>query len=276
VINAVTGFTDNQGSTSGAGTNQGRLLALIYFAMAALALFGVGRSTRVVELDLHTRPRARGITFVIAGTLFAAIAGGILTASAFSPRYAAVVFLPLIMLIALGTTTLLSPRLRVVVIALAVVAGLVSSFQNIDTQRTQAPKVAAVINAEARPGDIIAFCPDQLGPSVYRIVTRTSRYDMITFPRDTGPALVDWVDYEKAVHAGHPSAFARTLVHLAGTTHHVWLVWQPGYQTYGIKCEEIATALLQSPGFGAHNWVVNNPMEYYEPMNLTEYAPAGS
>jgi hypothetical protein len=273
VINAVTGFTDNQGSTSAAGSNQGRLLALLYFAMAALALFGVGRSERIVELDLHTRPRSRGLSFVVAGTLFA---GGILTASAFSPRYAAVVFLPLLLLIALGTTTLLSPRVRLVVVALAVAAGMVVSVQNVTTQRTQAPQVAAVINGHASAGDIVAFCPDQLGPSVYRVVARQSRYDMLTFPRRTGPAFVDWVDYEKTVHAASPAAFVTQLVHLAGSTHHIWLVWQPGYQTYGIKCETIATGLLQTPGFGGRNWVTNHPTKYYEPMNLTEYAPAGA
>ena len=47
-------------------------------------------------------------------------------------------------------------------------AGLVSSAQNVTTQRTQANAVAAAINTQAKPGDIIAFCPDQLGPSVYR------------------------------------------------------------------------------------------------------------
>jgi mannosyltransferase len=275
VINAVTGFTDNQGSTSGAGTNQGRLLALIYFAMAALALFGIGRSERIVELDVHTRPRARGISFVIAGTLFSAIAGGILSGSAFAPRYAAVVFLPLIVLIALGTTTLLNPRLRVLVVALAVVAGLVSSAQNIDTQRTQAPSVAAVINAQGRTGDIVAFCPDQLGPSVYRVVRHQSEYDMVTFPRGIGPEIVDWVDYEKAVHAGDPTTFAAKLVADAGKDHHIWLVWQPQYQTYGTKCEQLATALLQTPGIGGHDWVTNHPSRFYEPMNLVEYAPLG-
>jgi mannosyltransferase len=273
VINAVTGFTDNQGSTSGAGTNQGRLLALIYFAMAALALFGVGRSERVIELDVHTRPRARALSFVIAGTLFSAIAGGILSSSAFAPRYAAVVFLPLILIIGLGTTTLLNARLRVTVVALAVAAGLFSSFQNIDTQRTQAPKLSAVIDAQAKPGDIIAFCPDQLGPSVYRVVARPSQYDMVTFPRGTGPELVDWVDYAKVVHAASPTAFVSRLEAAAGSTHHIWLVWQPNYQTYGIKCEQIATMLLQTPGYGGKNWVTNHPSQYYEPMNLTEYAP---
>jgi hypothetical protein len=274
VINAVTGFTANQGSLSTAGTDQGRLLALLYFALFALALFGIGRSGRIIELDLHGRPRARGTSIAVVGTLFAAIAGGILTSSAFAPRYAAVVFLPLILLVALGTTTLLATRIRLAVVTVAVVAGLIGSVQNIDTQRTQAPKVAAVINAQAKPGDIVAFCPDQLGPSVYRVVDDQSRYKMVTFPRGIGPQFVDWVNYAKVVHAASANDFAAKLVAEAGTTHRIWLVWQPGYQTYGIKCQVLATTLL-SPQLtlGGHTWVTNNPGKYYEPMNLTEYAP---
>jgi hypothetical protein len=278
VINAVTGFADNQASTQQTGTNQGRLLAIIYFSMLALALFGVGKTDRVVELDLRTRPRARGTTFVVVGTLFAAIAGGILTSSAFSPRYAAVVFLPLLLLVALGSTTLLSPRVRLVVVALAAVAGLVSSAQNVTTQRTQANQVAAVINAQARPGDVIGFCPDQLGPAVYRQIENPSQYHMITFPRETGPAIVNWVDYSSAVSAGSPPAYADLLISRTGTGHHIWLAWMPGYQTYGIKCETIASDLLVAStraGGGGHNAVINHPKFYYEPMNLTEFMPTG-
>src|ERR1700728_3563379 len=208
VINALTGFTDNQGSTLQTGTNQGRLLAVIYFAMLALAVFGVGRSGRIIELDLRTRPRSRGMGFVVLGTLFAAIAGGILTSSAFSSRYAAVVFLPFLLLVALGTTTLLNPKARVIIVGLAVAAGLVSSAQNVTTQRTHAHAVAVAINAQAKPGDIIAFCPDQLGPSVYRQIRDPSQYNMLTFPRRTGPQIVDWVDYANAVNRGDPNAFA--------------------------------------------------------------------
>jgi mannosyltransferase len=279
VINALTGFTDNQGSTLQTGTNQGRLLAVIYFAMLALALFGIGRSGRIIELDLHTRPRARSLCFVVLGTLFAAIAGGILTASAFSSRYAAVVFLPFILLVALGTTTLLNPKVRVVVVGLAVVAGLVSSAQNVTTQRTQGNAVAAAINAQAKPGDVIAFCPDQLGPSVYRQIRDPSQYAMVTFPRRTGPQIVNWVNYADAVHAADPNAFATDVAGLAGTNHHVWLVWEPMYQTYGVKCETIATDLLEAAtknGGGGRNVVTSHPALYYEPMNLTEYASAGS
>jgi len=274
VINAVTGFTANQGSLSSAGTDQGRLLALLYIALFVLALFGIGRSRRVIELDLHAQPRARGTSIAVVGTLFAAIAGGILTSSAFSPRYAAVVFLPLILLVALGTVTLLDERIRLAVVTIAVIAGLIGSVQNIDTQRTQAPKVAAVINARAKPGDIVAYCPDQIGPAVYRVVSDPGHYKMVTFPRGTGPQFVDWVNYSKVVHAASATAFAAKLVAEAGTTHRIWLVWEQGYQTYGAKCQELASTLL-SPQFtqGGHTWVTNSPSTYYEPMNLTEYAP---
>jgi len=224
-------------------------------------------------LDLHTRPRSRGLTFVIVGTLFAAIAGGLLSSSAFSSRYASVVFLPLLLLVALGTTTLLSNRARIAVIAVAVVAGMVGSFQNITTQRTQAPSVAAVINTRAQAGDIIAFCPDQLGPDTWRVIDHPSRYNMTTFPRGIGPEFVDWVDYEKTVHAASVAGFVNRLVADAGTSHHIWLVWQPGYQTYGVKCSQIATSLLDNPHLGGHNWVTPRPLKYYEPMTLTEFAP---
>jgi mannosyltransferase len=275
VINALTGFTDNQGSTLQTGTNQGRLLAVIYFAMLALAVFGIGLTGRIIELDLRTRPRARGVGFVVLGTLFAAIAGGIITASAFSSRYAAVVFLPFLLLVALGTTTLLNPTARLVLVAAAVVAGLVSSAQNVTTQRTQATAVANAINAQAKPGDVIAFCPDQLGPSVYRQIRDPSQYDMTTFPRRTGPQIVDWVDYADAVHGANTASFSGYVLAKAGTGHHIWLVWQPGYQTYSVKCETIASELIAAAtkaGGGGRNIVTNHPALFYEPMNLTEYA----
>ena len=276
LTNAVTGFTANQGVLSTVASDQGRLLTLAYFALAALALFGVGRSPRLVELDLHTRPRGRGLTFVIVVTLTLAITGGLLSSSTFSSRYAAVVFLPLLLLVGVGSTTLLQPVVRSVVVTVAVVAGLVISYQNVDTQRTQATEVAAVINAQARPGDVIAFCPDQLGPSVARLITDPGRYDMVTFPRGTGPRIVDWADYERAVDRTDPTTFATRLLGRSGTTHTVWLVWEPGYQTYGLRCGFLATALQTAPGRTTTQPVTSDPVTYYEPMNLSEYAPTRS
>jgi hypothetical protein len=46
------------------------------------------------------------------------------------------------------------------------------------------------------------------------------------------------------------------------------------YQTYGIKCETIASDLVSnvtSAGGGARNVVTNHQALFYEPMNLTEF-----
>ena len=182
VLNAVTGFTDNQATLSAAGSNQGRLLALLYLLLAFLALFGAARDRWHIELDIRTRRPARAMSLVVVLTLVAAVTGGILDQSAFSPRYASVVFLPLLLVVAMGALTLLDAKVRTVVIAVAVIAGLALSVENIWTQRSQSTEVASVLRAQARPGDIVAYCPDQLGPSVYRL-TADAGYRQITFPR---------------------------------------------------------------------------------------------
>jgi len=272
VINAVTGFTNNQATLSLVGSNQGRLLALFYFALGSLALFGVARDRWHVEIDLRTRPPARGVTFVIVVTLAAAITGGIITRSAFSPRYASVVFVPLLILVAYGSRTMAAPRLRAAVVAVMVIAGLAAGVQNVWTQRTQAPQVAAVIAAHGSPGDIVAICPDQLGPSVYRL-TPANRYRMITYPRGTGPAFVDWVDYKAVAAKSDPQAFANRLAQMAGGTHRIWLVSSPNFQGFTLKCAQLQGFLGAQPGYTNRPWVSTDNYDYYEPMQLNEFEP---
>ena len=66
MVNAVTSF-------AGGATNQGRALALLYFALVGLGLFGVAKGTFHVELDLRTRPRGRALAVMLTGTLAAAV-----------------------------------------------------------------------------------------------------------------------------------------------------------------------------------------------------------
>ena len=271
---AVTGFTDNQGALSGAVTNQGQLLALVYFVLAALAIFGAARDRWHVRLDLRTQRPTRPLAFVVVGTLALAVTGGLVAKSAFSPRYASVVFIPLLLLVATGTRTLADARLRNIVLVVAAVAGLTQSVENVWTQRTEAPAVAQVLAAHGRAGDVVAFCPDQVGPDVYRLV-EPARYDLATFPRGTSPEFVDWINYTEVMHAGNPATFAAHLQVLSGGDHPIWLVWEPGYRELGTKCQqlELDTALADPPGWSAHQWVFSRPGHYYEPMELTEFAP---
>jgi 4-amino-4-deoxy-L-arabinose transferase-like glycosyltransferase len=275
IVSALTGFTDNQATLSAVGTNQGRLLAIIYLLFAFLGVFGVARDRWHIELDLHTRPKARAVGFVVFATLVLAVGGGLITKSGYSNRYASVIFIPFILLVVMGAMTLRDPRARVVLFAVAALAGLAVGAQNINTQRTQAPGVAAVLTAHARSGDVVAFCPDQLGPAVYRL-TSTSGYREITYPRSTGPAIIDWVDYKAAVQSHPTAAFVAELEATARTGHSIWLVYASGYQGYKLRCETIATELVGAPGYVSRNWISQNPAKYYEPMDLIEYTKSPS
>jgi hypothetical protein len=195
--------------------------------------------------------------------------------SAFQARYASVVFVPLVLLVALGLGTLADRRIRAAVLAATVAFGLAGSLANVSTSRTEAGKVAAALARSARRGDVVAFCPDQLGPAVNRLVP-PGRYDMVTFPRGSSPEFVDWIDYANTVAAANPSTFAARLEKMSAPGHQIWYVWAPGYQSYKNRCEAIEAALLQDQELKASQVVpfaqVNNPWTPYEEMRLDRFA----
>ena len=265
MVNAIATF-------AGGASNQGRALGLIFFALAGLALFGVATDRLHIDIDVRTRPIGRPLAVIVVGTLAAAIAGGFLNHSTFDARYASVVFIPLILLVALGLTTFRDRRIRTGILAVAMVAGLAGALPNITTNRTQAGEVAAAIAAHGRPGDVVAYCPDQLGPAVDRLLA-TGGYVQTTFPRGTGPEFVDWVDYAAASAAGRPLEFAARLEDLARAgDHRIFLVWAGGYQTFGVKCEQIVQALQDDPAYHASNLVIGNGA-FYQPMSLVQLTP---
>jgi uncharacterized membrane protein len=268
MVNAVASF-------AGGSTSQGRALALIFFALAGLGLFGMAVDRRHIDLDIGTRPLGRPVAIAVAGTLAAAIIGGLVTNSAFDARYASVVFIPLILLVSIGLVVFRDRRVRTVILAVAVVAGLASSLPNVTTNRTQAGQVARAIAGHAQPGDIVAYCPDQLGPAVARVLP-DGRYQQITFPRYTGPTFVNWVDYGEATRAASALAFAQHLEAMAAGGHQIFVVWAPGYQTFGVKCEGIVDTLQASPDYHVSQLVVGEPASIYQPMWLYQFAPTPS
>lgn len=265
MVNAVASF-------AGGGDNQGRALALIMFAMAGLAVFGLASDRSHIDLYLKGRPWGRPLGAIIVGTLALAIVGGQLSTSAFQVRYASVVFVPLVVLVALGFLTLRDVRVSVVVLTAAVIAGLFGSFPNISTNRTQAGQVARAIERSGRPGDYVAYCPDQLGPAVYRLLP-SGRYTQVTFPRGTSPEFINWIDYAKASKRGMPAKFAVDLEAKAAATHsQIFLVWAPGYQTFGVKCEGILQTLGGDKNLVATS-LVNGKSTIFQPMWLERFSP---
>jgi uncharacterized membrane protein len=259
-------------SFAGGSTSQGRALALIFFALAGLGLFGVATDLRHIDLDIRTRPLGRPVAIAVAGTLAAAVAGGFITNSAFDARYASVVFIPLILMVAIGLITFRDRRVRAAVLTGAVVLGLVSAIPDVTTNRTQAGQVAAAIAAYGKPGDVVAYCPDQLAPAVNRLLP-PGRYTQTTFPRGTGPAFVDWVDYAQTVAAASPVAFAEQLESLATPDRQIFLVWAGGYQAFGFKCEGIVQTLQQNPDYRVQQLVTGNSNSFYQPMWTVRFTP---
>lgn len=221
-------------SFAGGYWDPGLMLGALYFSLTALALMGRALDGRRILIDLRTRPPGRHLFVVGFGTLVVAIVATVVGRSAFAIRYASVVFPMALLLVALGTQAILDRRFLNGVLGVAVVTGFWSIAPNVFVDRTSAPRVAAALEAGVGPGDVVAYCPDQLGPAVSRLLP--DGIDQLTFPRATPPHVVDWVDYAEVNEAGDPEPFAAMLVDRAGPANTVWLVWAPGYRTYDDKC----------------------------------------
>ena len=167
---------------AGGDSDAGRALALVLAFLALLALLGSALDGRRVVLDLRTRPGVRALGLLSGGTLLMAVIAGKLAGSTFADRYSAVILMPCLLVVAYGVTTLTDRRVRQGVVILAVALGLAASIPNAFLTRTQAAQVASAVLARADQGDVVAYCPDQLGPAVSRKLD--DRFDEVAFPRE--------------------------------------------------------------------------------------------
>lgn len=240
---------ESVGEFAGGRSASASLLAPLLHGLTALALFGRALDGRRVELDLATRPPGRHLATVTFLTLAVGVAGGLVSGNAFAPRYASIVLMPYLLLATVGTLVLVSTRVRGAVLGTAVVLGLAGGFAMGTAPRTQAGEVARVVWAGARPADVVAYCPDQLGPSVSRLLP--GGIEHLTYPGGTAPELVDWVDYGGRNRRASPEAFAQILLDRAAPDASIWLVWSPGYRSFEGRCARLADELRRSRPLGA-------------------------
>jgi mannosyltransferase len=247
----------------------GELLTFMFFGLLVLALCARpgSRATSVV-LELPVQPRARFLGLLLAGTLAVAVLAGALTGAAFDERYIAVVFPLFIVGCALGLTTFGSRPVTAGVLSVACVAGLLSGHEWNSQDRTQAVQVAAVLNARAQPGDVVVYCPDQLGPAVDRLL-KVPDVTELTFPRMIGPERVDWVDYLSTIQNTDVYTFSRDIMGKLNPGSTLWLVWRNGYQGFGNSCGQLASWFeMDRPG---GETVLAENSGYYEYENLVEF-----
>jgi mannosyltransferase len=249
------------------------VLGFLLAGLALLALTGRAVDGAHVELDLRTRPLVRTEIVVAVATGALGLAAGLATGGAYQPRYAAVIVPPFLLAAAAGVTVFLSPRVRTGVVATFVVLGIVvGGGYNLVTDRTQGGAVARVITDLGAPGDVVAYCPDQLGPATHRVLG--PGFVEVAYPggpgADPGVERIDWVDYDDRIAAADPAAFAAELLALAGPDHVVWVVWQPTYRLFEGRCETVLSTLAQSRP-DELQLVVGS--DVYEPMQLSRFGP---
>ncbi len=252
---------------------QANLLAFMFVVLVLLGVFGRARGTRNIDVDLRTQPAVRWE----AAAGFGALAVGLIIAwisnSAFDARYASMMFPLFALVVAFGFMAFGSRPVMAVVLAVLVIGGFFGAARNVTDNRTQAAQVADVINAEAKPGDVVLYCPDQLAPAVNRLLDRRADLDQVTFPRLAKPALVDWIDYQDHIDATDPGKFADDVLARAGKNGTIWYVNNPGYHGLDGKCEQVSAAIEAArPGLKAR--VIGDVETFFEADNLLEFPPA--
>lgn len=216
-------------------------LAIALGALILLAVFGRAVDRRRIDLDLRTFPQFRaegliaGLTFIVAITISYALRG------AFATRYTAVVMPFLALLVAGGFTRFTGRWVRFgVVLAVCTFLG-VGALWNLTDTRTQAGQAGRAIDAHAQAGDLVVFCPDQLGPAGSRAVT--ADVEEIAYPTFGDPSLVDWVNYKKRNDAQDPVAFAQHVLAEAGPNRGIFVMWSGSYKTFEGDCEALVNAI---------------------------------
>jgi hypothetical protein len=248
----------------GGAVTEASLYGTAVVVLALLALFAARSSGHEIELDLRTTPTVRRELATVGLVLAIGGAVSLATSATYQSRYAAVVVPFVLLAVAVGIVRVPGTARAVaaaVYLGLSVLGiGWVNYYQ-----RTQADEVAAEVAERARPGDVVVYCPDQLGPAYSRAMP--DGLVELAYPRLAPPERVDWVDYAETNAAADPVALAEEIRDRAGDNA-VFLVWMSEYRTLGQQCEQLVSALGLT-----ENLVVQDNDRFYEPAFL-HWAPA--
>jgi 4-amino-4-deoxy-L-arabinose transferase-like glycosyltransferase len=257
------------GEWAGGDSAAGRALLLVFGALLIFAVFGSAVDGRHVVLDLRGHDPGRFLLGITLSTLVLAVLVGQLVGTAWADRYTATAFVPFLIVAGLGVQALASPKVATGFVAAACVLGLVASTPDIYTDRTDAASVGALINARAKPGDIVLTCPDQLGPALSRVVR--PGIPVLGIPTLQPSDRVDWVDYAARQKAADPSTIAKAAVAQAGPDGTVFLAINATYRTYLELCPGMAAALATLRPDG--HTLKPDTNDAFEHAGLIEYLP---
>jgi hypothetical protein len=237
--------------------------AVLLLALTARPAEGGG--SRMV-VDLRTVPGVRDVAAVALVTLVGGATVAWVGGSTFASRYASVVVPLVVVAAATGAVRVPGPRWRAGVVAVLCLLGVVGAADQLASPRTQVGEVADAVAAVARPGDVVLYCPDQLGPAGERVLPEG--LDQVVYPTLARPELVDWTDYAERMAASDPDAVAPAVVARAGADRAVFVVANPGYRSVDERCDEVrdAVAVRRGPG---QRLVERDGERFWESAGLT-------
>jgi hypothetical protein len=252
------------------------LLAAVLVSVFLLGLLG-RRSERgdgifIGKAASDWRGQAAAVAAITAG-LGGTVA--FVTGTAFAGRYGSVYFPIIVVILAAGIAVVPAGWARTGVLAVVAALSVAVVYAQIRLyDRTQAGDVAAAIEAEAQPGDLVVVCPDQLGPGLRRLVDLEG-VRVVRYPDLGDPRYVDWVDYTDRLATVDVAAVAQQILTEAGPGA-IWLNWSDGYRVVGDQCGQLAAILIAARPGGVPAVTADNVKfyEYSSVIRLPAPAPA--
>jgi mannosyltransferase len=246
----------------GAGVAEGQLVGIALLVLALVALFAVRSGGDEITLDVRSAPTVRLEMVMVGLTVLLGCLAGYATSATYQSRYAAV-FVPLFLLAAAVGITRIPGVARVIAGGIVVALSLAGIVWLQYFERTQSGEAAAAIAANAQPGDVVVYCPDQLGPDYSRQLNReVDGLTELTYPALGSPERVDWVDYADRNEAADPASVAVEVRRQAGD-HGIFVIWMSEYRTLEGQCEGLVNALGRGDEI-----LSNDGKKYYEPANV--------
>ncbi len=244
---------------------------VVLITLIIVAVFGRALDRYRIELDVRTRPGVRTETFVWIATLLVGGTAAWVTRGTFAGRYASVLYPLFVLVLVYGITVFADKRVQAILLAVVVIFGLGSGLRVVLDDRTEARPVADAIRSGAKPGDVVLYCPDQLGPSVSRLLEGEPRLQQLTFPAGNPPELVDWVDYKERRSRVNTNTFTQGVLDRAGADSTIWYVVAVQYRGGNEgRCDAIGRSLgAARPG----RQLVQAQDKYNEFFALFEYPP---
>jgi hypothetical protein len=234
---------------SGGDGPAGRTLSLLVVPLILLAVFARRRPGSSLVIGCRPEGVTARLAVISGATLLVALGAAMATGGAVVGRYSAVVVPLVLLLVAFGIRTL-PPVPSLGVLSAVVVLGLLGSLTMATTPHSQAGQIADVLNTDAKAGDLIVYCPDQLAPGVEARLTVTG-VDRLTLPPQANPAIVDWTAYEVRIAELRPKVLADGIADYVHSSPDatVWFVSGIGYRTHTQVCPALHNRLIDALGF---------------------------